>query len=32
VFADELWPDYTREAFVASLDEYAARQRRFGGR
>jgi undecaprenyl diphosphate synthase len=32
VFADELWPDYTREAFVASLEEYAARQRRFGGR
>lgn len=32
VFADELWPDYTREAFRASLDEYAARQRRFGGR
>lgn len=32
VFADELWPDYTREAFIASLDEYAARQRRFGGR
>lgn len=32
VFAEELWPDYTREAFRASLDEYAARQRRFGGR
>ncbi len=32
VFADELWPDYTREAFRASLDAYAARQRRFGGR
>lgn len=32
VFADELWPDYTREAFRASLDEFAARQRRFGGR
>lgn len=32
VFAQELWPDYTREAFRASLDEYAARQRRFGGR
>ncbi|MBJ7518556.1 MAG: di-trans,poly-cis-decaprenylcistransferase [Solirubrobacteraceae bacterium] len=32
VFADELWPDYTREAFRASLDDYAARQRRFGGR
>jgi undecaprenyl diphosphate synthase len=32
VFRDELWPDFTREAFVASLDEYAARRRRFGGR
>ena len=32
IFADELWPDYTREAFRASLDEFAARQRRFGGR
>jgi undecaprenyl diphosphate synthase len=32
VFRDELWPDFTREAFEASLDEYAARGRRFGGR
>jgi undecaprenyl diphosphate synthase len=32
VFADELWPDFTREAFCAALDEYAARARRFGGR
>jgi undecaprenyl diphosphate synthase len=32
VFRDELWPDFTREAFEASLDEYAARRRRFGGR
>jgi undecaprenyl diphosphate synthase len=32
VFADELWPDFTREAFRAALDEYAARARRFGGR
>jgi undecaprenyl diphosphate synthase len=32
VFADELWPDYTREAFERSLAEYAARERRFGGR
>ena len=27
VFRDELWPDFTREAFEASLDEYAARRR-----
>ncbi|MGI8580119.1 MAG: polyprenyl diphosphate synthase [Solirubrobacteraceae bacterium] len=32
VFRDELWPDFTREAFEASLEEYAARKRRFGGR
>jgi undecaprenyl diphosphate synthase len=32
VFRDELWPDFTREAFEASLAEYAARERRFGGR
>ena len=32
VFRDELWPDFTREAFSASLQEYAARRRRFGGR
>jgi len=32
VFRDELWPDFTREAFAATLDEYAGRRRRFGGR
>jgi undecaprenyl diphosphate synthase len=32
VFRDELWPDFTREAFEQSLEEFAARQRRFGGR
>jgi undecaprenyl diphosphate synthase len=32
VFADELWPDFSREAFRAALDEYERRQRRFGGR
>ena len=32
VFRDELWPDFGRESFEASLDEFAARQRRFGGR
>jgi undecaprenyl diphosphate synthase len=32
VFADELWPDFSREAFRAALDEYAGRRRRFGGR
>lgn len=32
VFRDELWPDFTREAFAGALDEFASRQRRFGGR
>ena len=32
VFRDELWPDYTRAAFEETLAEYAARERRFGGR
>jgi undecaprenyl diphosphate synthase len=32
VFRDELWPDFSREAFTASLEEFAARRRRFGGR
>jgi undecaprenyl diphosphate synthase len=32
VFREELWPDFSREAFVESLEEYAARGRRFGGR
>lgn len=32
VFRDELWPDFDRAAFEASLDEFAARKRRFGGR
>jgi undecaprenyl diphosphate synthase len=32
VFRDELWPDFTREAFRESLDEFEARQRRYGGR
>ena len=32
VFRDELWPDFTREAFEDSLAEYESRQRRYGGR
>jgi undecaprenyl diphosphate synthase len=32
VFRDELWPDFSRAAFEESLDEYAARKRRFGAR
>jgi undecaprenyl diphosphate synthase len=32
VFRDELWPEFTRETLEASLEEFAARRRRFGGR
>ncbi len=32
VFRDELWPDFDREAFEASLEEYQNRRRRFGAR
>jgi undecaprenyl diphosphate synthase len=32
VFRDELWPDFSRQAFEESLDDFAARRRRFGGR
>lgn len=32
VFRDELWPDFSREAFEQSLGEFEARRRRFGKR
>jgi len=32
VFRDELWPDFSREAFEQSLKEFEARKRRFGAR
>jgi undecaprenyl diphosphate synthase len=32
VFREELWPDFSREAFAESLEEYGARRRRFGAR
>ncbi|MDQ3572875.1 MAG: polyprenyl diphosphate synthase [Actinomycetota bacterium] len=32
VFRDELWPDFGREAFEASLATYEQRRRRFGSR
>ncbi|MGE3250206.1 MAG: isoprenyl transferase [Hyphomonadaceae bacterium] len=31
VFLDVLWPDFDRAAFERALDEYAQRERRFGG-
>ena len=32
VFSDTLWPDFDEAEFGKALGEYAARQRRFGGR
>jgi undecaprenyl diphosphate synthase len=32
VFREELWPDFTREAFEQSLGEFSERRRRYGGR
>ncbi len=32
VFRDELWPDFSRECYEESLQEFTARKRRFGGR
>jgi undecaprenyl diphosphate synthase len=32
MFVDELWPDFSREAFRAALDAFEGRQRRFGAR
>jgi undecaprenyl diphosphate synthase len=32
VFRDELWPDFSRQAFEQSLEEFVGRSRRFGGR
>jgi undecaprenyl diphosphate synthase len=32
VFRDELWPDFSRDAFKESLEEFEARKRRFGAR
>ena len=32
VFTDTLWPDFDEHAWRAALDDYAGRQRRFGGR
>ncbi len=31
VFSDTLWPDYTEEEFIKSIDEFSKRNRRFGG-
>ncbi|ACP25118.1 undecaprenyl pyrophosphate synthetase [Sinorhizobium fredii NGR234] len=31
LFVPELWPDFTRDTFIAAIEKYAARERRFGG-
>lgn len=31
LFIPELWPDFTRETFIAAIEKYACRERRFGG-
>jgi undecaprenyl diphosphate synthase len=32
LFLDILWPDFDEQAFVGAIEQFAARQRRFGGR
>ena len=32
IFTPVLWPDFNEAAFAEALDQYSARQRRFGGR
>jgi undecaprenyl diphosphate synthase len=32
IFLDLLWPDFDEQAFAGALSQFAARQRRFGGR
>ncbi|HEX4761530.1 MAG TPA: undecaprenyl diphosphate synthase family protein, partial [Sphingomicrobium sp.] len=32
LFLDVLWPDFDEKAFADALEQFAARQRRFGGR
>ena len=31
LFVPELWPDFNRDSFLAALERYATRERRFGG-
>lgn len=32
VFTEVLWPDFDERVFAAAIDQFAARERRFGGR
>jgi undecaprenyl diphosphate synthase len=31
VFTETLWPDFRREHLAGAIEEYQARERRFGG-
>lgn len=31
LFVPELWPDFTRDTFIAAIEKYGSRERRFGG-
>jgi len=32
MFIDKLWPDFSEQDFIEALEQFAARERRFGGR
>jgi undecaprenyl diphosphate synthase len=32
MFVDTLWPDFSERDFADALEQFAARERRFGGR
>jgi undecaprenyl diphosphate synthase len=32
VFSDKLWPDFEKQDLASALEDYAARERRFGAR
>jgi undecaprenyl diphosphate synthase len=32
MFLDILWPDFSEQTFADALNQYAARERRYGGR
>ena len=32
MFVETLWPDFKEQDFVEALEQFAARERRFGGR
>jgi undecaprenyl diphosphate synthase len=32
MFVDTLWPDFSEKEFAGAIEQFAARERRFGGR